>query len=118
LGAVAWGRRAAALAGLAVVEAFALFTMPILAGGRHGEVEMGAVRFLAAQPGIVRSYSLGPVQPNYGAYFKTAMIDHNVLPVPGPGQLMWILTSCQGSRKILTALFFGRLGRLIVQTPG
>lgn len=77
-------RRAAALAGLAVVEAFALFTMPILAGGRHGEVEMGAVRFLAAQPGIVRSYSLGPVQPNYGAYFKTAMIDHNVLPVPRP----------------------------------
>jgi len=71
-----------AVAALAVLEAFALFTMPILTGGRRGAVEQGAVRFLRDQPGIVRSYTLGPIMPNYGAYFDVAMIDHNVLPVP------------------------------------
>jgi len=76
------GKRASALACLVLFEAFALFSMPILTGGRHGAVELGAVRFLQAQPGMTRSYTLGPVQPNYGAYFQTAMIDHNVLPVP------------------------------------
>lgn len=36
---------------------------------------------LAVQ-GLSRTYTLGPMWPNYGAYFQVASINHNVEPVP------------------------------------
>jgi hypothetical protein len=49
----------------------------------HGNrMDIPAVQFLSAHQGLSRTYTLGPMEPNYGAYFGVASIDHNVVPVP------------------------------------
>ncbi|MBV8672491.1 MAG: hypothetical protein JOZ33_03570 [Acidobacteriaceae bacterium] len=85
--AIAWTRlhgerRLAALAGILVVDSALMFLVPLTCGMRHREIDTGAVKFLQANIGLNRMYTLGPIAPNYNAYFGIASIDHNVLPVP------------------------------------
>jgi hypothetical protein len=40
------------------------------------------VRFLKDHTGLQRFYSLGPYRPNYGAFFETAQLNHEYLPIP------------------------------------
>ena len=76
------GPRRAVLAALLVFEAVAMFLVPQLSARHHTSVDTAAVRFLHDHQGLSRLYAIGALDPNYGAYFKVASIDHNSLPVP------------------------------------
>lgn len=78
-GARRWARTA--IATLLVVDAMAMAVIPTLSNPRKGSVDTNAIAFLQANLGLQRFYSLGPIQPNYGAYFGIASINHNYLPV-------------------------------------
>jgi hypothetical protein len=70
-----------ALAALLVVDAMLMAAIPTLANPRAGEVNRPAIEFLRANLGLQRFFTLGPIAPNYGAYFAIASINHNYLPV-------------------------------------
>ena len=71
-----------ALALLLAADAVLLFSIPMLSSPRKATLDMPAVEFLRANLGLQRFYTLGPIQPNYGAYFAIASVNHNYLPVP------------------------------------
>ena len=75
-------RRRIALAGLLVFDAAVMFMAPQVSSIRGGRIDTQAIRFLRDHQGLSRAYALGPLEPNYSAYFQVASIDHNVLPVP------------------------------------
>lgn len=82
-----WGRppgqsRRAALACLLVFEAALAFLLPEASARRRNTLDTAALAFLQSHLGLSRVHSLGPLAPNYGAYFGIASVDHNVLPVP------------------------------------
>jgi hypothetical protein len=68
------------LAYLLVAEALLMFVIPMFANPRAGELDMDVVRFLRDNLGFHRFYTLGPFQPNYGAQFRIASVNYNVLP--------------------------------------
>jgi len=65
-----------------VLDAAVMFVLPKLSNVCPIGVDTEAIHFLHDHQGLSRTYTLGPIQPNYGAYFQVASIDHNVLPVP------------------------------------
>jgi hypothetical protein len=69
------------LAVLLVVDAALMSFIPTLSAPKDGKVDMPAVRFLKANLGLHRFFTLGPIAPNFGAYFGIASINHNYLPV-------------------------------------
>jgi hypothetical protein len=71
-----------ALACLVVFDAAVMFVIPQFTSVRGDQVDTRAVQFLSEHLGLSRIYTLGPIQPNYGAYFGVASINHNVEPVP------------------------------------
>jgi hypothetical protein len=71
-----------ALACLLVIDAAIMFMVPLTASVRRDQLDTAAVQFLRDHIGLSRFYSLGPIEPNYGAYFQIASINHNVEPVP------------------------------------
>jgi hypothetical protein len=71
-----------ALACLLVIDAAIMFTVPLTASMRRDQLDTAAVQFLRDHMGLSRFYSLGPIEPNYGAYFQIPSINHNVEPVP------------------------------------
>ena len=71
-----------ALASLLVLDAAIMFMVPQSASVHGDQLDTAAVQFLADHLGLYRFYTLGPIQPNYGAYFRVASINHNVEPVP------------------------------------
>lgn len=73
--------QARAAAAIAVAESLALFTVPLLSGTPHGVLNLGPVAFLRDHLGESRFLSVGPITPNYGAYFRLASINHNYLPI-------------------------------------
>jgi hypothetical protein len=75
------GARARSMAALLVLDAALLFAIPTLSNPRSGTVNMPAVRFLRDNLGLQRFFTLGPIDPNYGAFFGIASINHNYLPV-------------------------------------
>jgi len=75
-------RRCWALSALLIVDAAVLFAVPELSGVHPGQVDRPAIHYLRSHLGLSRFYTLGPIQPNYGAYFQIASINHNYLPVP------------------------------------
>lgn len=75
----AWA--APALAALLAFDAVLMFAIPTLSNPRAGTLNMPAITFMREHAGLQRVYSLGPMQPNYGAYFGIASINHNYLPV-------------------------------------
>ena len=75
-------KRRVALACLLVFDAVTMFVVPQWASVRVRHIDTPAVQFLIDHQGLSRIYTLGPMEPNYGAYFGVASIDHNVVPVP------------------------------------
>lgn len=71
-----------ALAFLLVFDAAIMFLVPQSSSVRGGQIDTPAMQFLSDHLGLSRIYSLGPIQPNYSAYFRVASINHNVEPVP------------------------------------
>jgi hypothetical protein len=74
-------RAAQALAALLVLDAAVMYVVPTLSNPRRATLEVAALDFLRANLGLQRFYSLEPFQPNFGAYFGLASINHNYLPV-------------------------------------
>ena len=79
-GAFRW--RAQAVAALMVLDATVMFAVPTFSTPRRGKIDTAAIGYLQQNLGLQRFYTLGPIAPNYGAYFKIAAINHNYLPVP------------------------------------
>ena len=75
-------RRRVALACLLVFDAALMFMVPQSTSTRGNQIDMPAVRFLRDHQDLSRVYTMGPMRPNYGAYFQVASINHNVEPVP------------------------------------
>jgi hypothetical protein len=76
------GPRTASLAGAVLaIDAMLMFVIPTLSAQRGARLDMAAVRYLQENIGLQRFFTLGPLQPNYGAYFGIASINHNYLPV-------------------------------------
>ncbi len=75
-------RRLAILSAVMVLDASAMFTLPMLSGPRDAAIDMAAVDFLKHNTGLQRFYTLGPYGPNYGAFFQTAQVNHEYLPIP------------------------------------
>jgi hypothetical protein len=71
-----------ALACVLVLDAVAMFMLPYLTSTRRSEIDTKAVQFLRDHQGLSRTYTLGPMEPNYGAYFGVASINHDVAPAP------------------------------------
>ncbi|MEA1650108.1 hypothetical protein UAJ10_13945 [Nitrospirillum sp. BR 11164] len=74
--------RARWLGGLAVAEAVLLLLIPTVFYPSAGVLREDGVGFLRRHLGLQRYYTLGPIQPNYGAYYGIGGINHNNLPLP------------------------------------
>jgi hypothetical protein len=74
--------RRATIAGLIIFDAAVMFLAAQVSARRNNQVDMQAMQFLHDHQGLSRNYTLGPLAPNYSAYFQVASINHNVLPVP------------------------------------
>ena len=75
-------RRRTILACLLVFDAAVMFMAAQVSARRNIRVDLQAMQFLHDHQGLSRNYTLGPLAPNYGAYFQVASINHNILPVP------------------------------------
>jgi len=75
-------QRRVALACLLVFDAVIMFLVPQSTAVRGDRIDTPAIQFLNDHQGLSRTYTLGPIEPNYGAYFRLASIDHNVVPAP------------------------------------
>jgi hypothetical protein len=82
LPAPATPRRATLLPVTLALHAAVLFAVPLLCGTRPLPLDNDMIGFLRANLGFSRFYTLGPVQPNYSAYFGIASVNHNYLPLP------------------------------------
>lgn len=67
---------------LVVAEAVAMFMFPQLSGPRNVRTDFAAVAYLRQHLGMGRFFTLGPIQPNYGAYFGVASLNDNDIPLP------------------------------------
>ncbi len=74
-------RRAAALGGVLGFEALAMFVIPQFSAPRSAVVDMAPVRYLQAHLGLQRYFTLGPIAPNYGSYWRIATVTQNDVPV-------------------------------------
>jgi hypothetical protein len=79
-------QRRYALSALLMFDAAVLFAVPELSGVHPGQVDKPAIDYLRSHLGLSRFYTVGPIEPNYGAYFQIASINHNYLPI----SLSWI----------------------------
>lgn len=77
------GARAAVLAAIVAVEAFALFVLPEMAAPRSVVVDTAPVRFLQSHLDGYRFVTLGPLSPNYGSYYGLASVNINDEPLVG-----------------------------------
>lgn len=74
---------AAPLAGaLLVLTAAAHFAVPQAGASRAAAIDMKPVHYLQQHLGTSRFYTLGPIQPDYGSYWKLGQLNVNDLPVP------------------------------------
>jgi hypothetical protein len=76
------GIRQYALATIALCEIGVMFLMPQLSTPRHRSIDTQPVNFLQKNIGEFRFATLGPIEPNYGSYYKISSININDLPIP------------------------------------
>lgn len=66
--------RAAALALVVVVDAIVLFAVPEFSAPQSARIDRRPVVYLRHHLGTERFFTLGPIQPNYGSYFRLASL--------------------------------------------
>ena len=66
---------------IAAGESAILFTTALLSGAQQRGFDSAPVAFLQKNIGLNRFFSIGPISPNYGSYFRVASINHNYLPL-------------------------------------
>lgn len=74
--------RALLLAVLVVGDALVLSAIPEFSAPRRVQSDLAPVAFLQRHLGTSRFFTLGPLQPNYGAYFGIASLNVNDIPTP------------------------------------
>jgi hypothetical protein len=74
--------RGALLAAVVALDALALFAAPELSAPRSVTVDGAPAAFLRSHLGNSRFFTLGPVQPNYGAYYGVPSLNINDIPIP------------------------------------
>jgi hypothetical protein len=73
-----------ALLAVLALDSAVQFSIPLLAGtrGEARKMDLATVGFLKHNLGLNRFYTLGPLPPNYGAFYGLAQINHDYAPVP------------------------------------
>jgi hypothetical protein len=66
--------RGRALALVVILDAVLLFAVPQLSAPRAVRTDLAPVAYLRRHLGHQRFYTLGPIQPNYGSYFRVASL--------------------------------------------
>ncbi|HTU29860.1 MAG TPA: hypothetical protein VMF07_10785 [Solirubrobacteraceae bacterium] len=66
--------RSTALALVVVLDAVVLFAVPQLSAPRAVRTDLAPVTYLRRHLGDQRFFTLGPIQPNYGSYFRLASL--------------------------------------------
>jgi Bacterial membrane protein YfhO len=74
--------KAVTLSTILALDAIAMFVVPQLSAPRNAQIDTAPVRFLEANLGDGRFYTLGPIMPDYGSYFGIASVNVNDIPVP------------------------------------
>jgi hypothetical protein len=64
--------RAALLTALVAIDAIAMFAVPEFSAPRATTVDLAPVAYLRRHLGEERFYTLGPLRPNFGSYFRLA----------------------------------------------
>jgi Bacterial membrane protein YfhO len=72
--------RALLLALVVVGDALALFVVPEFSAPRADRVDVAPVAYLQRHLGTSRFFTLGPLAPNYGSYFRLATLNINDFP--------------------------------------
>jgi hypothetical protein len=62
--------------------ALCLFMVPRFSGLREARIDERAIGFLRGGLGFQRFYAMGPIMPNYGAYFGIASLNSLYVPEP------------------------------------
>ena len=75
-----WGR--VVMAAAVSVEAVVLLGATFLSAPSSSTLDLDTVQWLQANLGTYRFATLGPVQPNYGSYYRLAEVNVNELPLP------------------------------------
>lgn len=75
-------KRRWALSIILVINTICLYMLPQLSGLKPGQIDKTGIRYLRTNLGLSRFYTLGPIAPNYSAYFRISSINHNYLPLP------------------------------------
>lgn len=70
------------LGAMLVVEAFGFFEVPILSFPRNVTYDTSVVSYLQDHVGTQRYYTIGPVSPDFGAFYGIHSLDLTDLPVP------------------------------------
>lgn len=73
--------RQIAVGALLVANAMLLFALPQLSGHAPNKIDRGGIGYLKTHLKLRRFYTLGPIEPNYSAYFDIPNLNHNYLPV-------------------------------------
>jgi hypothetical protein len=76
-----WSWAPGLLAALLVVDAALAFTAPLHSAVSQVRSNHGGLDYLRQHIGLQRTFTLGPLAPNYGAYFRIAQINHNYVPL-------------------------------------
>lgn len=75
--------RGRALALVVAIDAIVLFAVPQLSAPRAVRTDPAPVAYLRRHLGPQRFYTLGPIQPNYGSYFRLASLRLDDFPPAG-----------------------------------
>jgi hypothetical protein len=76
------GRRLCAACAVLAADVLVMFIVPQLSAPRSVTTDTSAVTYLQRHLGTGRFFTLGPLQPNYGSYFRVASLNNNDLPLP------------------------------------
>lgn len=64
-----------------ILDAMAMFLIPRFSNARAADLDNSAIAFLQSHIGLYRIYTMGPLAPNYGSYYRIAEINNNDLPI-------------------------------------
>jgi hypothetical protein len=70
------------VASIVSVDAFVLFVLPELSAPRSVTIDAAPVAYLQRHQGLSRFFTLGPLQPNYAAYYGVRSVNANDAVTP------------------------------------
>ena len=74
-------QRRRVFAGILVFNAMVFYVVPELSAVKPGHIDRRAIHYLKNHTGLHRFFTMGPVEPNYSAYFGIQSINYNYLPI-------------------------------------